>query len=169
MDTSSGQSFLTFPHCFLLTLNVDWFEPLERGVYGVGAIYLTIQNLPRTIRYKPENIILVGVIPGPKEPKMTINSYLMPLTIELREAWEAGFQVQTPEDSSVCAISCITCDIPATRKVCGFLSHNASLGCNKCLKRFGVKFGEPTDFSGYAVTTGLIVQKTSIAGMLRRC
>ena len=47
------------------------------------------------------------------------------------------------------AVSCVTCDIPATRKVCGFLSHNASLGCNKCLKRFNVRFGELTDFSGF--------------------
>ena len=39
--------FLSAPHCFLLSLNVDWFEPFERGVYSVGAIYLTLQNLPR--------------------------------------------------------------------------------------------------------------------------
>ena len=47
------------------------------------------------------------------------------------------------------ALSCVTCDIPATRKVCGFLSHNAALGCNKCLKKFNVKFGERTDYSGF--------------------
>ena len=151
-NTPVFQSFLSFPHCYLLTLNVDWFEPFERGVYSVGAIYLTIQNLPHDIRYKAENILLVGVIPGPREPKKTINSYLMPLIIELKEAWETGFYVRKPDNSSVCiklAVSCVTCDIPATRKVCGFLSHNASLGCNKCLKRFNVRFGEPTDFSGF--------------------
>ena len=151
-NTPVFQNFLSFPHCYLLTLNVDWFEPFERGVYSVGAIYLTIQNLPRDIRYKAENILLVGVIPGPREPKKTINSYLMPLIIELKEAWETGFYVRKPDNSSVCiklAVSCVTCDIPATRKVCGFLSHNASFGCNKCLKRFNVRFGEPTDFSEF--------------------
>lgn len=61
-------NFLRSPHSLLLALNVDWFEPFERGVYAVGAIYLTILNLPRNIRYKLENIILVGVLPGPKEP-----------------------------------------------------------------------------------------------------
>ena len=40
----------------------------------------------------------------------------------------------------------MTCDIPATRKVCGFLGHN---GCNKCWKKFKVGFAESTDFSGY--------------------
>ena len=47
------------------------------------------------------------------------------------------------------ALSCVTCDIPAARKVCGFLSHNAAFGCNKCLKEFNVTFGEKTDFLGF--------------------
>ena len=46
-------------------MNVDWFEPYDRRVYSVGAIYLTIQNLPREERCKPENIILVGIILNP--------------------------------------------------------------------------------------------------------
>ena len=45
------------------------------------------------------------------------------------------------------ALTCVTCDIPASRKVCDFLGHNASLACNKCLKKFCVKFAEQTDFS----------------------
>ena len=56
-------------------------------MYSVGAIYLTIQNLPRSERFKVENILLIGVIPGPKEPKYNINSYLTPLVVELKEAW----------------------------------------------------------------------------------
>ena len=27
-------------------------------------------------------------------------------------------------------------DLPAGRKVCGFLGHNATLGCSKCSKKF---------------------------------
>ena len=51
-------------------MNVDWFELFERGVYSVGVIYLTILNLPRHEHYRPENIILVGIIiPEPTEPK----------------------------------------------------------------------------------------------------
>lgn len=65
-DTDNGLNYLLSPHCYLLTLNVDWFE---RGVYSVGAVYLTIQNLPRNERYKPQNVIIVGILPGPNEPK----------------------------------------------------------------------------------------------------
>ena len=143
--------FLSNPHCYLLTLNVDWFEPFERGVYSVGGIYLTVQNLPRVDRNRIENIIIVGVMPGPKEPNKTINSYLTPLVLELKEAWSNGFTI-TVQGVDLCiklAISCVTCDIPATRKVAGFLSHNAALGCNKCLKKFQVSFGEGADYSGY--------------------
>lgn len=32
-------------------------------------------------------MILVGVIPGPKEPKLNMNSYLTPLVEELHELW----------------------------------------------------------------------------------
>ena len=102
--------------------------------------------------YKPQNIILVGVIPGPKEPKKTINSYLTPLVLELQEAWTNGFNFIDAQNRTVCVklcVSCVTCDIPASKKVSGFLSHNAALGCNKCLKKFDVRFGQRTNFSGY--------------------
>lgn len=150
--TNDKDNFLANRHCYLLTLNVDWFQPFEqRVVYSVGAIYLTLQNLPRDERNKLENVILVGVIPGPGEPRKTINSFLTPLVLELKEAWSNGFIVSTGK-SQVCiklALSCVTCDIPATRKVCGFLGHNSELGCNKCWKKFNVGFAEGTDFSGY--------------------
>ena len=84
--------------------------------------------------------------------KKTINSYLTPLVLELQEAWRHGFSFLTPNNQTVhikLCVSCATCDIPANRKVCGFVSHNAALGCNKCLKKFEVKFGQLSNFSGY--------------------
>ena len=42
------------------------------------------------------------------------------------------------------------CDIPATRKVCGFAGHNACHGCFKCLKQFPSDvFPNKLDYSGY--------------------
>ena len=32
------------------------------------------------------------------------------------------------------ALFCVTCDVPATRKACGFLGHNTRMGCSKCIK-----------------------------------
>ena len=61
--------------------------------------------------------------------------------------------MQTPQNISVvvrAALICVACDIPAARKVCGFVSHNALLGCSKCLKPFPTtSFGEKPDYSGF--------------------
>ena len=152
------------PYNFLLTLNVDWFCPFEHSQYSVGAIYLTIQNLPISIRNKPENIILVGIIPGPTEPHLNLNSYLAPLVSELNIAWNDGIPVPvTVGNQQVTltirlALTCVACDIPATRKVCGFLGHRATLGCNKCLKKFEQVIDREngstwTNYSGFDPTT----------------
>ena len=74
-----GSPFLAEPHNLSLMMNVDWFNPYKDTLYSAGAIYLVILNLPRRLRYKFENIILIGLIPGPKEPSLHINSYLAPL------------------------------------------------------------------------------------------
>jgi len=58
-----------------LMLNIDWFCPFSRTKLSVGAIYLSIMNLPRDERFKKENMILVGVIPGPKEPDVYISFF----------------------------------------------------------------------------------------------
>ena len=57
-----GSPFLAAPYTFGLMLNIDWFQPYIHTISSVGVIYLTIMNLPRTIRFKLENIIIVGII-----------------------------------------------------------------------------------------------------------
>ena len=52
----------------LFMLNIDWGQPFDHTQYSVRVIYLVIQNLPRAVRFKPENVIIVSTIPGPKEP-----------------------------------------------------------------------------------------------------
>ena len=153
-------NFLCTPHSYLLNINVDWFQPFVRGTtYSTGAIYLTVQNLPRQERYLQSNLILVGLLPGPSEPKSTMNSYLTPLVEELHELWNGVvISVKASNSLKVCirikaALSCCACDIPASRKLCGFLGHNATYGCNKCLKKFihtrTQNGGNTTDYSGF--------------------
>ena len=60
--------------------------------------------------------------------------------------------METPDGSVIVrsALICISCDIPAARKVCGYVSHNAFRGCSRCLKEFPTRtFGEKADYSGY--------------------
>ncbi len=107
--------------------------------------------MPRTERYLKENTIVVGVIPGPHEPKKTINSYLSPLVKELNHLWD-GVTMESTEGLKVivrAALLCTSCDIPASRKVSGFVGHNAYRGCSRCLKTFPTEaFGQKPDYTG---------------------
>ena len=47
-----------------------------------------------------------------------------------------------------CALLCVSCDSPAGRKACGFLSHSAHFGCTKCKKVFAGGVGQK-DYSGF--------------------
>lgn len=103
------------------SLNVDWFQPHKHIPTSVGAIYLTLLNLPRHIRYLKHNIILVGVIPGPSEPSVTeIHHYLEPMVHELELLWK-GVTIKTttyPQGRLFRgALILIACDTPAARKV----------------------------------------------------
>ena len=100
-NSAEGLHFLCCPHRWLLTLNVDWFQPFELGIHSVGAISMCIQNLTGDVRYRSENIILVGIMPGPKEAKKTINSFLTPLVYELQEAWNHAFSAMSPQNIPV--------------------------------------------------------------------
>ena len=54
----------------------------EKTLYSAGVM-LSIVNLPRTERYTNENIILLSIIPGLKEPEKSINTFLQPLVDKL--------------------------------------------------------------------------------------
>ena len=84
----NGRPFLSEPHHLALMLNCNWFQLYNQTQYSIGVIYLVVLNLPRDIRFKPENIIIAGIIPGPSEPKHhEMNSYLRPLVKELNALW----------------------------------------------------------------------------------
>lgn len=50
------------PFFYLLMLNCDWFQPFKNTQFSVGVLYFAVQNLPREIRFKLENIIIVRVL-----------------------------------------------------------------------------------------------------------
>ena len=133
-------------------LNLDWFQPYKDSVYSVEVIYLSFLNLPPQERNKEENVAVVGISPGPQEPSRNVNSFLDPLVEELLDFWD-GVWLDCPSTGPrFCrlAVLCVTCDIPASRKLCGFLGFSARKGCNKCKKEFPrSSFGEKQDFSGF--------------------
>lgn len=146
-----GSPFLAAPYNYLLMLNCDWFQPYKHTSFSVGVLYLAVQNLPRELRLKRENIIIVGIIPGPSEPSMNINTYLKPLIDDLKRLW-LGVNISINGESRTihAALSCLACDVPAARKVGGFVGHRGKRGCNRCFKLFPTQhFGDNPDYSGF--------------------
>ncbi len=147
----NGQDFLSCKYTLGLCLNVDWFRPYKHVEYSVGAIYIAVLNFPRQQRYLRENVILVGVIPGPHEPSLQMNSFIEPLVRQLLKLW-TGVDMDTPDGIKKvrAALLVASSDIPATRKLTGFVGHSATKACSRCLKSFLTpQFGSKPDYSGF--------------------
>jgi hypothetical protein len=135
-----------------IMINLDWFQPFDRTIYSTGVIYGVICNLPREIRFRQENMLILGLLPGPHEVHAdNINHFLSPIVTELLEFW-TGVIIKTPNNPTGktvrMAIICCSSDIPAARKLCGHISALAA--CHRCYKRanngnFG-NFDDMTDW-----------------------
>lgn len=113
----NGRKFTALPNNLCLGMT-DWFNPYEETLYSVGAIYLVVLNLPRTERYKLENVILVGIIPRPHQPVGDINCFLSPLVKDLNQMYK-GVLFRNPSSylsftTLRAMLICVNCDLPAT-------------------------------------------------------
>ena len=133
---NNGEVHLVF------SLFVDWFNPFGNKKAGkshsVGAIYLACLNLPPDLRYRPENIYLAGIIPGPQEPSLQqLNHFLRPLVDELIQLWYHGIYLSRTASCRFgrlvrVAIIPLVCDLPALRKTAGFAGHASAHFCSFC-------------------------------------
>ena len=48
---------------------------MRNAFASLGIIAMACLNLPADVRYKPENMYLAGIIPGPEEPKLELLNY----------------------------------------------------------------------------------------------
>lgn len=129
-----------------IMINLDWFQPFESSAYSCGAIYGVICNLPREIRFKKENMLTLGLLPGPKEVKLhKINHYLSPIVDELLEFWN-GIEIPAAGKNIRLALICCSNDIPAARKLCGHVS--ALVSCHRCYKTANSN-GNKSNFGGF--------------------
>ncbi|KAF8691635.1 Transposase family tnp2, partial [Rhizoctonia solani] len=129
----------------ILTDGFTLFKWRQRGHSTAWPRLIINYNLHPSSRTRLENLICVGVIPGPKQCK-DINSFLVPLLKELLDL-EAGIMlVQTTKSN---AISCdpnmpgshfilraflitIIGNIPAISKLLCMKGHNAKSPCRMC-------------------------------------
>ena len=138
-----------------LMINLDWFQPYEGTIYSTGVIYAIICNLPQDVRFKPENMLILGILPGPNEVKLhRVNHYLSPIITELESLWKGVNLNRTnecPNGKDIrAALIIASCDIPGARKLCGHISALAS--CHRCEKRANNRnFGGMADMSDWFI------------------
>ncbi len=130
-DPNDGSDLLSAPYNIAFMLFVDWMAPFKRGNYSYGTIFMSVLDLPRKVRLTKRWMNAVGIIPGSKEPKIHMNTYLKPLVNDLLHLWN-GKEIEiasTKQKIHVRAmLFCVSCNLPALRKVTQFLSHRANRG-----------------------------------------
>jgi hypothetical protein len=136
---------------YVFSLCIDFFNPLGNKITGkkisCGIISLVCLNLPPHLRYKPENMFLAGIIPGPHEPPTTmINHYLRPIVDDLLEFWEPGVSFSRTNRFHNgrlcrCALVALVCDAPASRKVAGFANPTHQHFCMVCHSTQADRYG----------------------------
>jgi hypothetical protein len=127
---------------YLFVFNVDYYSAEGQTIRGpsasVGLISGACLNLPLDIRYKPENMYIVGIIPGPKEPSKTeLNHYMRPVVNDLLVSWERGVHYsRTARHSkgrtSRSAAAIFVNDLPAARQVNQSAAHTSHHYCTRC-------------------------------------
>ena len=136
MRPSGNEGWLVF------RLNVDGFNAYGTSNSGkalsIGGMYMVCFNLPPELRYKTENVYLVGIIPGPDEPLTSeVNHVLRPLIDGLLVLWQEGIYLSRTAKHShghliQAALIPLICDLPAARRVSGFGAHSFRLFCSEC-------------------------------------
>jgi len=127
----------------LWSLSIDWFNPRGNKAAGkstsTGSIVMACLNLPPSLRYKPENLFLVGIIPGPREPSVEeVGHFIEPIVDMLDRSWRDGTKFNCTE-SSDCGraersmLVVIVTDLVASRKITGVASHSSkNFFCSLC-------------------------------------
>jgi hypothetical protein len=127
---------------YLFSFNMDGFNPFQLKQGGQSAsvtgLYMVCLNLPPEICFKPENMFLAGIVPGPHEPSMEkINHFLAPLVDDLLDSYINGVYYtctwKYPNGRRTrSALTLIICDLPAACQALGFAGPQSTNFCSYC-------------------------------------
>jgi len=127
--------FFSNEHDMALSFSTDGLQLFTVGQYSVWPLLIINLNLPPAIRVKKCNLMLCGIIPGPKSPK-DIHSFLQVMIDELKEL-QAGipdvYDASTKTSFILRAHLCLVSgDLPAIAKLMGISGTNSYQYCRFC-------------------------------------
>ncbi|CAE6488550.1 unnamed protein product [Rhizoctonia solani] len=142
LDPEGNYHFFDDPRDIALGVSTDGFTLFKRRRRGLSTAWPIIiinYNLHPRIRTRLENVLCVGVIPGPKQCK-DLNSFLVPLLDELLEL-ESGVNCPSPPGPNGTGsmfifrafLIILFGDIPAVSKLLMMKGHNGVKPCRTCL------------------------------------
>lgn len=134
-----GHKFFSDLHDIAFGLCTDGFLLFGRRRGGPSAtpLLVKIYSLPPTVRTHLENLICLGVIPGPRQPK-DLASFLVPFDDECAQLAQgvACFDCATQEIFPLHAYQLFQeGDIIAIEKFLGLKGHSSLCPCRSCLMR----------------------------------
>ena len=128
-------------HDMALALSADGAQLFKRGKADCWFLMLVNLSLPIERRTKAENLISVGIIPGPQAPR-DLNSFLEPLVEDL-QSLEIGIPCWSPVMNKKITLRAYLLfffgDMPAVAKLMCMHGHNAKKPCRVCMAQGSCK------------------------------
>ena len=114
-------------------LNWDGVSPFKSSVHSIWPIYCVILNLPPELRYKPENMFMVGVWFGKSKPKTDV--FLNHFTKDFKQLETEGLIIANEQDTTTWFgyLFNTVCDLPAHACLYKMNMANGMCSCGFCL------------------------------------
>lgn len=127
---------------------------IESRVHSTGAVYITVNNLPRQLRSLRKNTFLLCVIPGPTEPSLEQMNTVTELAVEEVSKLVDGVYFPTLREWTALFYRLVGLDTPVLRYV---QCHNTDERAKKVEEEtvYGDLLNNCSDTPARAKTSGL--------------
>lgn len=110
------------------TDGIPFFSDQNYGGWPMMSIDMTLDE---SVRHLPENMLLHGIVPGPKDPR-SMDAYHDILVDDLVAGWD-GFDLEYPRKMKARVLLLnIVCDYPGLCKCCNRGSNSGHKPCSTC-------------------------------------
>ena len=113
--------------------NTDGVPIFKSSKYSLWPLFLAINELPYSQRFRRNNMLLAGVWFGPDKPFML--TFLKPFHTVFHQLETNGVCILNPSGEEITLrtiLLCGTCDLPARCLVCNSIQFNGFYGCLRC-------------------------------------